>query len=662
MGCGPSKLVDPPHSPEPSNNQCPDATFPAPVDHSMSLTNSDALLGLRGALGIYSQRAGGRVLPLGERGALSLANDFDLKFLEPGQDVEGWADLSTSSGKAARCYGVRVSSEQVRELAFRYVTLRVMSVETWSAAFSGLTSLQSLELHISPNARVQLPSSLAACALHLRKLSMVNSLRGPFPWALLLQLRRLEELRLGHSDFEPCEINPDLGALAELRVLDLAKCGLFGALPPLNLPQLVYVNLSRNQLSGPLPPEVVCWTALQTLDLEQNAGLCESVPHALLTRPNLQLGTAGTGLTGDAVSFHACSFQMRLLHRDTVLELSAMPVHEEITHKLCTVMRRLPNGNLVVDTQSQTTVVPRATVAFFSQRWLRPQQRDPDDTEHSKWRMIQLMLSERPPCSQHTFSADPTCEVCQAAIRFVWCDKCCIPQSGVSHGGRSAVNSLPAYVQHCGKFVVLHGTAGQREPGGRQRDPSFEEYLAGGWTRQEVMTAQCPSLLGDGTWQSVQTLAADFDSGCVRALELGAELVDPLQGAQIPRNMYSRKDPLRRLDACHQLLLPGIEATLAVLQTSPRAAEMASSLAALAERVKRAKRRIFETSAVEGEPAGTVERGGYVDSMRDGMHVRLSADDATQHEVWYADGRMTSAPRLMEEWETLDVRFFRGGV
>ena len=87
---------------------------------------------------------------------------------------------------------------------------------------------------------------------------------------------------------------------------------------------------------------------------------------------------------------------------------------------------------------------------------------------------------------------------------------------------------------------------------------------------------------------------------------------------------------------------------------------MRESLARLRDSVDRVRRREFRTAHVENEPHGTVERGGYVDGHRDGMHVRLDADQETQHEVWYQDGKMIGTPRQMAEWETLDVRLFRG--
>ena len=62
---------------------------------------------------------------------------------------------------------------------------------------------------------------------------------------------------------------------------------------------------------------------------------------------------------------------------------------------------------------------------------------------------------------------------------------------------------------------------------------------------------------------------------------------------------------------------------------------------------------------MEGQPEGTVERGGYDNGVRSGLHVRLDADDETQHEVWYEDGVMVGAPRQLLDWETLETRFFR---
>ena len=86
---------------------------------------------------------------------------------------------------------------------------------------------------------------------------------------------------------------------------------------------------------------------------------------------------------------------------------------------------------------------------------------------------------------------------------------------------------------------------------------------------------------------------------------------------------------------------------------------MRKGIVRVREAVELVKRRTFHTVQVEGQRAGTVERGGYVDGVRSGLHVRLDADDFEQHEVWYQDGEMVGDPRRLLEWETLETRFFR---
>jgi hypothetical protein len=107
------------------------------------------------------------------------------------------------------------------------------------------------------------------------------------------------------------------------------------------------------------------------------------------------------------------------------------------------------------------------------------------------------------------------------------------------------------------------------------------------------------------------------------------------------------------------MLLPGIEATLSVLEISPKAEAMREGIGRLRQAVECVRQRIFCTAQVEGQLEGTVERGGYINGERSGLHIRLSADDEEQHEVWYANGVMVGAPRLMLDWETLETRFFR---
>ena len=519
--------------------------------------------------------------------------------------------LHLPDARAELCAGVKVTAGLVTKIELEAATIvfDVKDSATWHMAFAELPGLERLRL---PVRRAAFPRSLSAC----RKLTHLElncgALHVPFPWEALCELAVLEEADLGYNpDVEPSVIPPSLTLLANLRRLGLAQANLTGELPSIEMASLEYLDVGGNRLRGELPDALTAWPLVH-LNLDFNEGLCGAIPGGLLEMTGIDLGVHGTSLKGDIVSFQSCSYPMHLLHRDNVLALKEMPTHEDIKDELYTVSMRLPKDFLALYRPKEEAMdkVARCAVVFFSQRWLRPQWHHPDDNEASKWMMIQRILDMHPPCLGYGAIGGGirSCAACQNSIEYIWDDLLSIPQRSQSHSGRSAVNSLPAYVQHCGKFFVLHGDRGCMTCG-RERDPSLDEYMSGGWTRQEALTAQCPVLDKRGSWSAMDTYAANFDSGQVKPLDLGSELVNPLEGKQIPRSMYSRKDRERRLDTCHLLLLPGIEATLKMLKTSPRAEEMQASIVRLSDAVERIQRRTFETAAVEGEPAGTVERG-----------------------------------------------------
>ena len=552
---------------------------------------------------------------------------------------EGWDSLREHKDPS-RCDGVQMFDGVIRRIC---VTGRPQcTADVWHKVFATLPSLTHLEL-IYPgdrsvlDGRLVIPQSLslATCLVSLKCLGLA----GDFPWRLLTQFVHLQQLRFRLCKFSPCEVDPALEGLTALTDLHLVSCNIHGVIPPLHMPQIIDVCLKDNHLEGELPAAMEQWTALQSLSIEQNTGLCGFIPKSLLLRPHLHIGTAGTHLKGDLVSFHAWSFQMHLLDRDTVLGLDQLPRYEDITDKHCTVYLQ-DHGMMDIDHQRYSRVfVSRSRIAFFSQRWLRPEHKHPDDEANSKWQLIHQILRR------------------ESDILYIWIDLACIPQA--SQSGRSAVNSLPCYVQHCGHFFMLHGTPNDLRAG-RQRDPSFAEYLSGGWTRQEIMTAQCPVQYPNGTWHAVQIHKANFDTGEVLPFDFGSDLADPIgvDAKQIPRNQLAKGDPHRRLDHCHRLLMPGVEATLEVLVRSPKVEALRPGIDKLQASVARAKGRRFVTAPVEGEPAGTVERGGVVNGHRDGLHVRLSADRRTQYEVLWSNGVMVGQPRQMSAWEQLPVWVF----
>ncbi|MCY4574161.1 MAG: hypothetical protein OXF01_15330 [Gemmatimonadetes bacterium] len=92
---------------------------------------------------------------------------------------------------------------------------------------------------------------------------------------------RVTRLHLGSNRLTGT-IPPELGRLAQLRVLSLEENALTGIIPPDlgSLATLQELNLRRNQLSGHIPPELGALAALERLDLWGN-GLSGRIPEAL---------------------------------------------------------------------------------------------------------------------------------------------------------------------------------------------------------------------------------------------------------------------------------------------------------------------------------------------------------------------------------------------
>ena len=107
---------------------------------------------------------------------------------------------------------------------------------------------------------------------------------------------RVTELHLYRNNLGG-PIPPELGSLTSLTKLDLGDNGLRGPIPPElgNLTNLIRLRLLDNHLTGPIPPELSNLTSLRTLDLGENR-LTGPIPPELgnLTHLNdLLLGRNG---------------------------------------------------------------------------------------------------------------------------------------------------------------------------------------------------------------------------------------------------------------------------------------------------------------------------------------------------------------------------------
>ncbi|KAJ3397198.1 hypothetical protein HDU80_009641 [Chytriomyces hyalinus] len=190
------------------------------------------------------------------------------------------------------------------------------------AEIGNLTALQILCLH-NNELSGGLPASLSHCR-SLTKLDLSgNSLAGELPWFQNPELSwmsldhldmsrnqlsgalpdhlsaicpSLETLNLSYNRFTKASIPPAWGNLAHLLELDLACCGIVGAIPEElgNLGRLKSLNLGLNGLRGEIPKSFGMLAQLQKLSLNGNC-LHGWVPVELEQLQSLILANIKTG-------------------------------------------------------------------------------------------------------------------------------------------------------------------------------------------------------------------------------------------------------------------------------------------------------------------------------------------------------------------------------
>ncbi|KAJ6395172.1 hypothetical protein OIU77_020435 [Salix suchowensis] len=104
-----------------------------------------------------------------------------------------------------------------------------------------------------------------------------NDLSGDLP-PELSNLSELRILQLDNNKFNGSGIPATYGNLSKLAKLSLRNCNLHGAIPGLSsIPSLLYLDLSKNELIGPMPPTLS--DNISTIDLSDNH-LNGSIPRS----------------------------------------------------------------------------------------------------------------------------------------------------------------------------------------------------------------------------------------------------------------------------------------------------------------------------------------------------------------------------------------------
>ncbi|XP_048561718.1 piriformospora indica-insensitive protein 2-like isoform X1 [Triticum urartu] len=157
-------------------------------------------------------------------------------------------------------------------------------------------TLETLEFRSNTGLAGAIPASLGRLA-SLQSLVLVdNNLTGAVPPELggLAKLRRLVLSGNGLSGPVPATLgnnNPQLRRLdnEQLLIVDMSKNSLTGSLPPSlgGLKGLLKMDLSNNRLEGRIPPELAGLESLTLLDLRNNS-LTGGLPEFVLGMPALQ--------------------------------------------------------------------------------------------------------------------------------------------------------------------------------------------------------------------------------------------------------------------------------------------------------------------------------------------------------------------------------------
>lgn len=133
--------------------------------------------------------------------------------------------------------------------------------------------------------RGQIPPELSKLSTLRHLLLDNNNLSGYLP-PEFSNLPELRILQLDNNKFIGSGIPDTYGNLSKLAKLSLRNCSLQGSIPGLSsIQNLLYLDLSKNELNGPLPPTLS--DNITTIDLSHNH-LNGSIPRSFSNLPSLQ--------------------------------------------------------------------------------------------------------------------------------------------------------------------------------------------------------------------------------------------------------------------------------------------------------------------------------------------------------------------------------------
>ncbi|KAG6769665.1 hypothetical protein POTOM_025325 [Populus tomentosa] len=151
-------------------------------------------------------------------------------------------------------------------------------------SFANMSSVR--HLHLNNNSiSGQIPPELHKLSTLFHLLLDNNNLSGYLP-PELSKFPEMRIIQLDNNNFNGSGIPATYGNLSRLAKLSLRNCSLHGAIPDLSsIPNLYYLDLSENNLSGSIPSKLS--DSMRTIDLSENH-LSGSIPGSFSNLPFLQ--------------------------------------------------------------------------------------------------------------------------------------------------------------------------------------------------------------------------------------------------------------------------------------------------------------------------------------------------------------------------------------